>query len=151
MEQRERAVWERVTAKNGITPETALLPERFAVLIAQEKGSADAFRQLAARLNGADVVLIRRLRAESENRVRQLNALYFLISGLRPDIRGEHVPFHADRCDALREAYLSAHAQQNRYQKTAAEFPAYDGVLNGFAAELQHELQTISQILQHCM
>lgn len=151
MEQTEAAVWDRVTAKNGFSPERALLPERLAMLIAQEKGSADACRQLAARLSGADAAYLRRLRAQAENRVRQLNALYFLFCGLKPKIRGERVPFHADRCDALREAYLSMHAQQNRLRKTAEEFPTCADTLNDLAVQLQQSMQTLCRILQHCM
>lgn len=151
MEQTEHAVWARVTERGGMTPEQALLPERLSMLIAHERGNADACRQLSARLSGADSVLMRRLRAQTENRVRRLNALYFLVSGLRPNIKAERTPFHTERCDALREAYLSVYAQQNRYRKTASEFPAYADALSGFASELQQNLQTVSQILQHCM
>lgn len=150
MEQTEQSVWARVTERHD-DPEQLLLPERLSILTIEEKTSADAYRQLAARLSGADGAAVRRLHAQTENRVRRLNVLYFLISGLRPNLKGEHVPFHADRCEALREQYLSAHAQQSRYRKTALEFPAYAGELNGFASELQHDLQTLSQILQHCM
>ncbi len=151
MDQTERAVWARVTEQSNLLPEQVLLPERLSILIVEEKTAADAYRQLVSRLSGTDGILIRRLHAQTENRVRRLNVLYFLISGLRPNLKAEHVPFHADRCDALREQYLSVHAQQNRYRKMALEFPDHADTLNGFASELQQDLQTVSQILQHCM
>lgn len=147
-EQNDRLIWERVTAKNNLTAEQALLPEYLIALITKEKNCAAAYHQLAARLSGAESNTMRRLKAQAENRVRQLNTHYFLLTGMRAGVKPETVPFHSELCDALREQCLSMLALQTQYEKTLCDFPTHTDALKPLSAELRQNLRTVTGTLQ---
>lgn len=149
--QAERAVWDRVIACPSLTAEQALLPERLSELMTQERAFADACTQLAARLTGADSAALRRLRAQAMTRQQQLNALRFLYTGLRSELRPAHVPFHSSVCDALREAGLQLLAVKAAYEKTAAEFSAQREALEQLCTQVRQATQTVMGILQRSL
>lgn len=141
----ESAVWERVSARGGITAEQALLPERLAELMTEETRLAAAFFRLAGRLSGTDGTTMRRLGAQAEARTRRLRTVYFLTSGLRADLRPAEVPFYACLCEALRAQCLCILALQKKYDETAKEFPDCRE-LRG--EELEQNFRTVTGILE---
>lgn len=148
MQGTERVVWERVQSTGTITAENALLPERLTALIEGERKTAAACTQLACRLSGSAGMALRRIRAQAENRARQLTALHFLLTGKRTCIKAPQVPFHKNLCEALRENCLSMLALQEQYGKVAAEFPAHADTLDCLSLSLRNDLRTVTGILE---
>ena len=144
----ESAVWERVNARDGITAEQALLPERLAELMMGEAQLAAAFSRLAGRLSGADGAMMRRLRAQGESRVRRLRTEYYLLSGMRADIRPPEVPFYPSICEALRAQCQSLLTLQKKYDETAREFPACAALPEESRAALRQTRSAVIRILE---
>lgn len=146
--QTEHSVWERVGARPCLTAAQALLPERLTALMQREITGAAACRQLAARLSGTDGASLRRLQAQAQARVRQLNALRFLYTGLRAEIKPANIAFHSAVCDALREEGLLLAALQEQYEKTAEEFPTQAEQLTALCTQVRQNLRSLTDVLQ---
>ena len=151
MRETDRQIWARVRESGTLTAEQALLPERLTALMAQEKTLAAACRQLEARLFGTGCNAVRRIRAQSENRVRRLKTQMYLRSGLRADPQSSSTPFYALLCEALRAACLLAQTLQTQYLKTAEEFPGEAEMLSPLAAELGCNLKMLTALLQRSL
>ena len=144
----ESAVWERVSARNDLTAEQALLPERLTELMTAETQLAAAFFRLARRLPGADGALMRRLGVQAEARTRKLRTACFLLTGMRSEPHPAEVPFYAAVCEALRAQCLLLIALQKKYDETAREFSACEDLPENPSSELPQTLRALTRILE---
>lgn len=144
----EKQIWERVRKSDRISAEYALLPQQLAELMGQERTSAAACEQLAARTGGTDCNALRRIKAQCENRICRLKTLFFLLTGSRINPKQSPIGFHEVLCDALREEILLMQTLRESYAKTKEAFPCYAETLQPLQTESEWNCKTLTEILQ---
>lgn len=149
MEDHAKAVWQRVQAgRDTLTAEEALLPERLSQHIMGEKGDSQAYRRLALRFQGQDSAALRRMAEEESGHARELNALYYMRTGRRTDLRPREEPQPADRLQALRGRYLEELSGAAGYAQAARDFPAYGEMFQRLSQAEHRHSQALLEILQ---
>lgn len=156
--KREAEVWERVLAASAAYPISEKQPEKPGLtaeqvlqLLQQELLNAVTYETLAARVGKRNRQRLLALAREERQHARQLEAVYYVLTGQRPCPDRVKGPCVACTNEALRSAYGREVAGADRYQKLAGQAGSFSAVFQRLSCAEQRHSAAVLQLLQACL
>lgn len=156
--KREAEVWERVMAASAACPTPVRQPEPVGLtaeqvmqLLEQELLDAVTYEALAARVRKNSRQRLLTLAREERQHARQLEAVYYVITGRRPCPDRSKAPCIACTNEELRKAYAREVAGADRYQTLAGQAGSFSAALQRLSCAEQRHSAVILQLLQACL
>ena len=155
---REEAVWKRVMAAAAEAPDHCDLPGESELTASQvlellEGTLADAvtYKTLAARAAKRVRQCLLQLAREEQVQYRKLEAVYYLMTGVRPCPARPGAPCVACLNEELRKRYRRETASAKIYDCLAAKAGSYAGVFRCLAAEETRHAAMLLRLLERCV
>lgn len=144
----QQEVWRRVKASDTPVPsQRAELPEKLPEMIEDEKRDSDTYRRLALRVQGADRAALRRISAEEAGHGRELDTLYYLLTGRRTRLQPTPARLPTQLCAALRERCLAEAEGSRAYRQAAEDFPEHRALFLRLAEDEHRHHETLMRML----
>ena len=138
---RVQAVWRRVLQP----PQTAPDEDTLLQWLAAEKGSSATYRAMASRGNRFAPKL-QRMAADEAHHARRLAALYFLLFGVRPQVRAAAADTARSFAAALRTAYQAELIAAKTYRTAARQYREQEHLFSALAEEEQRHARLLSEM-----
>lgn len=149
--QSEQAVWRRVRGPGNMTAEEAVLPERLEAVTLEQQALAAYLRGLSGKLRGPRSAAAAAMARQTEQSVRELTALHYLLTGRRFQPRPPRQELPAPLPEALRQACLRTKQTGLAFDALQAEFSAYGTEFGRMAALAREHSRRLMELLRLSM
>lgn len=156
--KREAAVWERVMAASAECPmpavrqqESGITAQQVLELLQGELADACTYRVLAGRVKKDLRRCLLQLAQEEQRHSRQLEAVYYLMTGQRPCPDRPKPPCMACTNEELRKRYKEEVEGAARYHELAACAGSFEPLFHCLGHAEERHAGMILELLQRCL
>lgn len=165
---REKEVWSRVMAASAEAPapaarcapaakaapqarESGLTENQVQTLLSQKAADAATYRAMASRAPGSQRRTLEQLAMEKRDQSRQLAAVYYVMTGRKPQTEPQKAANLACTPETLRARYQAETADAARYDSLAEQSGPFAGAFRDLGHAGERHAQMLLKLLQGWM